>query len=171
MSVKTRWLFVVALCAVCAGLIGYWWYREITEYVPNAGQVPSQAAVDAALDDGRPHPGRIRIPTGVFIQSVEFVKANDVNVTGYVWQKYSDDIPAEVSRGFVFPEEVGSAETVIREDTHPLSSIPDRRIPRHMATRWSSRTSTARDNHPGLVTGAAVVLRYTGLRASPFEIK
>lgn len=115
-SLNKRWLFVGTLCTVCIGLICYYWYREITVYVPNPGQIPSQAAIDAALDDGSPHAGRIMIPTGVFIQSVGFVQANDVNVTGYIWQKYGDDIPDDVSRGFVFPEEVASADTVIREE-------------------------------------------------------
>ena len=116
MSVNRRWYASAALCAVCIALIGYWWYREITIYTPNPGQVSTQAAVDAELNDGRPGPDRIRIPTGVFIQSVEFVKSNDVNLTGYIWQKYGDDVPADVARGFTFPEEVGSADTVIREE-------------------------------------------------------
>jgi len=28
------------------------------------------------------------------------LKSNDVKVTGYIWQKYSTDIPGEISRGF-----------------------------------------------------------------------
>jgi len=49
---------------------------------------------------------RISIPTGVFIQSLEFTSANNVTLTGYVWQKYRDDIPAEIERGIFFPESV-----------------------------------------------------------------
>ena len=114
-SANKGWYFVATFCLACIGVIGYLWYREITVYVPNPGQLPSQAAVDAALNDGHPHPGRVRIPTGLFIQSVEFVKANDVNITGYIWQKYNDTIPADRPPGFSFPEEVMSADTVIRE--------------------------------------------------------
>ena len=46
----------------------------------------------------------IFIPTGLFIQSINFDTAVDVKMTGYIWQKYSYDIPAEVSRGVIFPE-------------------------------------------------------------------
>lgn len=113
MSVRQRRYLIVAICVGCIGFIGYRWYREITVYVPNAGQLPTQEAVDTALDGS--HPDRVLIPTGLFIQSVEFVSANDVNLTGYIWQKYRDDIPASVSRGFVFPEQVSSVDTVIEE--------------------------------------------------------
>ncbi len=46
----------------------------------------------------------IRVPTGVFLQSLEFTSANNVIVTGYIWQNYSDVIIDEISPGFIFPE-------------------------------------------------------------------
>lgn len=51
-----------------------------------------------------------RVPTGVLVQAIEFTNANDVQVTGYVWQRYAAAIPADVPRGFVLPEAV--VETV-----------------------------------------------------------
>ncbi len=37
------------------------------------------------------------IPTGIFIQSIEFVSASNVSLTGYVWQRYlrEEDVPTE----------------------------------------------------------------------------
>ncbi len=47
----------------------------------------------------------IRVPTGVFLQSIEFLTPNDVLVTGYVWQKYPENVNKSVfSPGFIFPE-------------------------------------------------------------------
>ncbi len=60
----------------------------------------------------------LRVPTGMFLQSLEFVSSSNVEVTGYLWQRY--DVPTgrspcdepgsneahELSRGFVFPEAV-----------------------------------------------------------------
>ena len=46
----------------------------------------------------------IYVPTGLFIQSIEFTTANDVKVTGYIWQKYKRGVHDNVSRGFVLPE-------------------------------------------------------------------
>ncbi len=52
-----------------------------------------------------------RVPTGLFIQSLEFEETNTVAVSGYVWQKYSDDLPPppkaaneEVPHGSLPPE-------------------------------------------------------------------
>ena len=82
----------------------------------------SQAAVDAYLaahlpDVSAQRAVTYRIPTGVLVQSFEFLNANNVQVAGYVWQKYPASLPADVSRGFVLPEAVAdaySAEEVYR---------------------------------------------------------
>ncbi len=55
-----------------------------------------------ALRNRQPLP--IHIPTGVFVQSIKFTSANNVILTGYVWQEYSNNIPDDIARGFVLPE-------------------------------------------------------------------
>lgn len=52
---------------------------------------------------------RRSVPTGVYIQSIDFLSANNVQVTGYVWQTYDASIPPEVTRGFVLPEAIEEA--------------------------------------------------------------
>lgn len=47
---------------------------------------------------------QVRIPTGVFIQALRFTGAYDVEVSGYIWQRYADSIPATIERGVVLPE-------------------------------------------------------------------
>ncbi len=42
------------------------------------------------------------IPTGIFIDSIKFVEANDVLITGYIWQKYSTPDHDDIPRGAVF---------------------------------------------------------------------
>ncbi|MDX2064435.1 MAG: hypothetical protein SFX74_01700 [Fimbriimonadaceae bacterium] len=46
----------------------------------------------------------VTIRTGLFIQSVHFVSGSDVQVTGFVWQKYPLRAPKSLARGVVFPE-------------------------------------------------------------------
>ena len=46
----------------------------------------------------------IYIPTGLFIQSIEFTGPYNVRMTGYVWQRYGKDVPATLRRGVVLPE-------------------------------------------------------------------
>ncbi len=116
MTRKRPWYIVAAICVLFTGFIVSVWYHEVTVHQPKAGELDTQATVDKALKDERDaHPNRILIPTGVFILSVEFVKANDVNVTGYVWQRYRDDVPESVSRGFLLPEQVIATDTVVEE--------------------------------------------------------
>lgn len=46
----------------------------------------------------------IYVRTGVFVQSIEFASANNVIVTGYLWQRYPREVPEAIARGFVLPE-------------------------------------------------------------------
>ena len=54
----------------------------------------------AVVRDHRPIPQFL--PTGIFIKSVEFVSANDVAVTGYIWQRVKAG--NEIDPGFILPE-------------------------------------------------------------------
>ena len=44
----------------------------------------------------------ILVPTGVFIESIEFSKENNAILTGHIWQKY--EVSQEITRGFILPE-------------------------------------------------------------------
>ena len=58
----------------------------------------------------------IRIPTGVFIQSFEFLDPETVRVTGYLWQKY--DAMAKqhgIEPGFTFPQIITTQRTGFKE--------------------------------------------------------
>lgn len=64
----------------------------------------------------------IYIPTGIFIQSFQFIDANDVSVTGYVWQKFDDKFPPTLHKGFIFPEINATIEQAVAYD-HQIGSI------------------------------------------------
>jgi hypothetical protein len=57
---------------------------------------------DLAPDPGDEPP--VFIPTGLYLESVEFKGPYDVLVTGYIWQRYADDLPQDLDKGFVLPE-------------------------------------------------------------------
>lgn len=48
------------------------------------------------------------VPTGLFIQSINFDSAVDVTITGLVWQKYPLDLTASISTELLFPEAVSA---------------------------------------------------------------
>lgn len=59
-------------------------------------------AYDLAPELGDEPP--VFIPTGLYIESVEFRGPYDVLVSGYIWQRYADDLPQDLDKGFVLPE-------------------------------------------------------------------
>jgi hypothetical protein len=46
----------------------------------------------------------IYVPTGIVIESIEFLGASNVILTGHIWQKYDDDLHKGISRDFILPE-------------------------------------------------------------------
>lgn len=45
-----------------------------------------------------------RVPTGVFVKSIDFQSSTNVAVTGYVWQRYRKGEHDGLTRGFTLPE-------------------------------------------------------------------
>jgi hypothetical protein len=72
--------------------------------------VTNAAEIDAFLAEHLP-PGLdpVRIPTGVMIQSMEFLSGGNVQVSGYVWQRYGPDVPRDLERGIVLVEAIKEA--------------------------------------------------------------
>ncbi|MFN8594419.1 MAG: hypothetical protein U0031_23455 [Thermomicrobiales bacterium] len=78
---------------------------------PIGTPLASQAELDAYI---AAHPESFatfpyRIPTGIYLQSFEFLSASNVELSGYVWQTYGPEIPASVQRGIVLPEALEEA--------------------------------------------------------------
>lgn len=50
------------------------------------------------------HEEPLTVRTGVFLKSIEFLSGTNVQVTGYIWQKYIDGVHDSLDRGFILPE-------------------------------------------------------------------
>src|SRR5581483_11173750 len=78
--------------------------------------VLDQADVDAFLATRlEPAGGRTtpyRIPTGVLLESIEFLSANNVRISGYIWQKWPPGVPTDIARGVELPEAVEGSDLV-----------------------------------------------------------
>lgn len=65
-----------------------------------------------------PEPGSeppVFIPTGLYIESMQFKGPYNVQLSGYVWQRYADDLPQDIDKGVVMPEaEYARVEEVYR---------------------------------------------------------
>ncbi|HXA01470.1 MAG TPA: hypothetical protein VNW99_05740, partial [Cytophagaceae bacterium] len=113
----------ISLCA-CIGLI---WHEAITVPLKNTTKditISDKISLNSFLNtrlqqSNKLHNGKpIYVPTGVFVNNVEFNDANNVSVSGYVWQKYTDGIHDSLSRGFIFPEIQPSAEAFYMEQAY-----------------------------------------------------
>jgi hypothetical protein len=72
--------------------------------------VTSAADVDTYLAEHIPtNLDPVRIPTGVMIQSMEFLNGDNVQVSGFIWQRYGPDVPRDLEQGVVLVEAVEEA--------------------------------------------------------------
>ena len=138
------YVFGISLCSIAftAAIVVMWYislYAELgveekKAQILNVSDLTSfkRSYSEKSIQRGEP---AIYVPTGVFIQSIEFSTANNVIVTGYIWQKYHERAHRGLSREVVMPE----AETF---ETKPAYSKPEGR---HQLIGWYFR-ATLRQN-------------------------
>ncbi len=115
-------LLSVVLSVAAMWVISDSWQQQGREFSNQTVVIPDQAALDVFIADETASARasnfndveRIDIPTGVFIQSLVFNSSSDVNLTGYVWQKYPQNF--EYQKGVIFPEEIHSNDTILRRE-------------------------------------------------------
>jgi hypothetical protein len=109
LDLRARWTLSIGFSILCALAILTIWITLSLAPFPQGDGVPilSQHDLDrylTAQTAAAPGQPRILIPTGVFVESIEFTSAFNPIVSGYIWQKYTPQIPADVARGFVLPD-------------------------------------------------------------------
>lgn len=101
-------------------LVLQWWYKDRV-YNPDDKQLVSEQVMEKMLQEYSASHG-VRIPTGVFVQSLKFLNSVDVHLSGYLWQIYNREIHKEelddVRPGVIFPEAVDNAGTFIMEKAY-----------------------------------------------------
>jgi Cache domain len=105
---RSLWkLSTVFSLLLCIGITGIWAISlHWTGTKNSTGTVIVDQAGLSEFKRNYPDESAVYIPTGVFIQSLEFTSANNVKLTGYIWQKYHIDDHMKISRGFVMPEAI-----------------------------------------------------------------
>ena len=118
------WLSVAVSGVLLIVLLGLW--KHMNEYRVEPPQIVNEKAVDEYLEkrwengpDGpisRAEP-TITIKTGIFIQSLQFFNSSEVNLSGYIWQRYKDGVhdgikPDASEVGFILPEQVNSGSDI-----------------------------------------------------------
>jgi hypothetical protein len=57
------------------------------------------------------------IPTGIFISDFKFKSEDQIDIIGYVWQKYTKEIHDHLNRGFMLPQSSGIKIKKVHETT------------------------------------------------------
>ena len=106
---QNLWVLSSGFSILCVlAVLAIWVLLSIAAFPQGSGSpVLSQQDVDRYLAAQPTVPAeqpRILIPTGVFVQTIEFTTAFDPIVSGVIWQRYGPDVPADVARGFTLPD-------------------------------------------------------------------
>jgi len=99
-------------------LVNMW--IEMNKYEVQPTQLVNEQATNDYLYQnwkGSPESPTIKIKTGIFIDSFKFFDSSEVNISGYIWQKYTDGIhdavkPKLSEIGFILPEQVNSGSDI-----------------------------------------------------------
>lgn len=107
-----RWVYVILLsCLLVSGILWIWHLTILDKAHDRASTVIlDQAVLDKFIQSYTDRSKRLSkspplvVPTGVHIQAIKFSGANEVELTGTVWQKYTDQIHDGLTRGFLLPQ-------------------------------------------------------------------
>jgi len=110
MMSKFLWILFTIVTAALLLYLSVTIYKINVHFVPAAGQLTNTKAVNNYLarhwaeDDTKIAKNSIYIPTGIYIESLKFVSADTLRMSGYVWQYYKNDFPKNIRKGVVFPD-------------------------------------------------------------------
>jgi hypothetical protein len=114
-NILLRISVLVALLAF--GVVCIIWYLAHSTYHPDSQALTSPAQVTTFLNQNQQKSTDVLIekpvyiPTGFFVQSLYFMSKANVQVKGYIWQKYPLNMAVPISQNFIFPEVVERADT------------------------------------------------------------
>lgn len=112
-GLNVYWFSAAIVSVMLLSSIATLWYVTLNmgyEQEDNVKNIVSHAELDRfereyveeALTNRNDPP--LYVPTGVFVQSIEFTSANNVIMTGYIWQHYLKNYHKGLSREIVIPE-------------------------------------------------------------------
>jgi hypothetical protein len=133
LSSRSLWLTAIALTVLLIMEILTIWFITVkynNYYRPNAIKIVDHSVLNHFLNAHREKSKELHeeppvfIRTGVFVQSLDFEGANNVKMTGYIWQQFDQSIPASVSQGIILPEAVEAAiEEAYRRENKGVLTI------------------------------------------------
>lgn len=121
------WLFSALCSLVLIVGIGAIWYLALSHHSSNdipGVRISDKETLKVVVDDYIARSDETRselpyyVPTGIYIDAVEFQNANNLLVTGRVWQSYSADYPDTMKKGFTIGRVKNLRITELSRTTH-----------------------------------------------------
>ncbi len=111
--------FFVITCMAATIMIYYFSINYTPHQAVKTTKILNNSTKDKFLDMHAPREKfhykmpLMRVPSGIYVKSYEFLDANNVYLTGFVWQKYplNERNDSILTPGFVFPEATSSSFT------------------------------------------------------------
>ncbi len=122
MKNTTWWWLSAAVSAILITVLINLWIQMNAYHVEPTQLINEKATTEFLKNNWENRPENlseptIKIKTGIFIQSLQFSNSTEVNLTGYIWQRYTDEQrqainlePSDV--GFILPEQVNSGSDI-----------------------------------------------------------
>ena len=116
---KSFWIASLSISLLLAAEISYIWYFSLTENSYRTAEdieIDDRIGLRSFLDEYTEMAEQsnqkppLYIPTGIFIRTIKFEEANNVFVTGHIWQRYSRGEHDDISRGFMMPEAITATD-------------------------------------------------------------
>ena len=122
-NLRKLWILSVFSSALFVAEIGFIWrlILENSNYLTNKLILLNKAELEKILSPHLKLSQQIhqltppQIPTGFFLQTVQFSTSNEVFFTGYIWQKYQLGVHDHLSRGFILPDAVDANDLEVSE--------------------------------------------------------
>lgn len=122
------WLFTGIISVLLVAGIGVMWHLALAYHSSTQDhgvEIADKAALkvqqlryrDASRKRALPPP--IFIPTGLYIDSMEFTGAKDLRITGRVWQRYPDNYPTDRPKGIQFGQ--ANSEKLVKTDVQKIA--------------------------------------------------
>jgi hypothetical protein len=108
---KKLWFLAIFTSTLLATGVGFTWNLALNYTAPVNGsgiKISDKRTLNSLMSGYETRslkkhlPPPIYVPTGIYIDALELKKANEVTVSGRIWQKYPTNYPAEMSKDFQF---------------------------------------------------------------------
>ncbi len=145
LRVQALWKFSVGVSSILLANVLFCWYIKLSKYTDEIGKeevrITSNSGLEKFLSNQEKSLKELNlkaptpIPTGIFIQELEVEDSYNVNISGFVWQKYPLELDSTWQIGLRFPQAAPFAEAVYFDKHY------QERTRTHQLHRWEFRLS------------------------------